>query len=161
MSTDVAVREPPQKDVSWGEVDWMIEVAISKMRGRGFHPRRIIPIGGGGLIPASIMAYRYYKKDHLLVDLMAPLYAKSYDHQTKKQHRLSVAWPADPAFYELDDPYTLFVDDICDTGVTLWSIRERMPKSSTFAVVTKKQEDVNWYGTHDIDGYWWNFPWEK
>lgn len=151
-------RQPAERVLSWGEVDWMIEVAVSKMRGRRFHPERIVPIGGGGIIPAAIMAYRYYKKDKLPVELFPPVYAKSYgpDHQ---QHELSILWPE--GLKGFDAPATLFVDDIVDTGATLAAIKQTMPRSSVFSLVTKIDGQPNWYATYDREDQWWYFPWEK
>jgi hypoxanthine phosphoribosyltransferase len=163
--TDLAVSEQRKEALSWGQVDWMIELAVKTMRERHCIPSRIIPIGGGGLIPASIMAYRLYKKEHLPINLMPPVYAKSYspDH---KQGALSIVWPDDIQSY--DASTTLFVDDIVDTGRTLWAINERMPKSSYFALVSKVKElrftrghASLLYSQLDNENRWWIFPWEK
>jgi hypoxanthine phosphoribosyltransferase len=136
----------------------MIELAIADMRSKSYLPRRIIPIGGGGIIPAAILAYRFYKKDHWPVELHPPVYAKSYtpDH---KQHQLSILFPPDLEQY--DSPDTLFVDDIVDTGATLHAVRAKMPESYFFSLVTKIVGQPNWYSALDRDNQWWNFPWEK
>jgi hypoxanthine phosphoribosyltransferase len=165
--TDIAVtqKKQPEKSVSWGEIDWMIEVGVAKMREIGFLPSRIIPIGGGGLIPASIMAYRLYKKSGVPIQMLPPVYARSYsaEHQ---QGRLSVDWSFDPEAY--DATTTLLVDDIIDTGRTLWAIKERLPLSPCFAIVTKLKElslpngkAQLWWSTLDKRNHWWIFPWEK
>lgn len=155
----VARREPAERGLSWGEVDWMIEVALLEMRTRlNYHPQRIIPVGGGGIIPAGIMAYRYYKKDNITVELMAPVYARSYAHD-HTQHRLRIIWP--DYLQQFDSANTLFVDDIVDTGETFKAIRERMPKSRFYSLVTKIKGQPDIASTFDQDNLWWNFPWEK
>ena len=149
---------PMEHSLSWAEIDWMIECSVAAMRGRRFMPSRIIPVGGGGIIPAAIMAYRFYKKDNIPINLLPPVYAKSYDPDNQ-QHRLEVLWPMDIENY--DSSATLFVDDIVDTGVTLNTIRNRMPKSHFFSLVTKIEGQPHWYATLDRENRWWNFPWEK
>lgn len=160
MPAEVEMKKQVEKSVSWGEVDWMIEVAVAKMREVGWLPSRIIPIGGGGLIPASIMAYRLYKKSGLPIPVLPPVYARSYDTDHQQGH-LSVEWSFDdPEMF--DSEMTLLVDDIVDTGRTLWAINERMPRSPCFAIVTKlKRRGPMWYSTYDPDNHWWIFPWEK
>lgn len=152
-------REPARRTLSWGEVDWMIEVALAEMRQvLNYHPQRIIPIGGGGIIPAAIMAYRYYKKDGITVELMAPVYARSYSHDNKRG-QLSIHWPE--YIEQYDSVNTLFVDDIVDTGETFKAIRERMPKSRFYSLVTKIKGQPDIASTFDQDNLWWDFPWEK
>src|SRR4051812_21550817 len=150
--------EPPVRNLSWGELDWVIECALDKMR-RELHylPTRIIPIGGGGIIPASILAYRLYKKEGAPIEMMSPVYARSYGHD-RKQHPLSMHWPEGIEKY--DSSSTLFVDDIVDTGATWDVVRWQMPKSSFFTVVTKISGPMMW-GTLDTKNHWWVMPWEK
>lgn len=151
-------QQPKERNLSWGEVDWMVELAVAEMRARRYHPTRIIPIGGGGIIPAGIMSYRFYKKDSFPITVMSPVYAKSYDRE-HKQHSLQMLWPE--GVEELDSETVLFVDDIVDTGATLRAVRQRMPKSMFFSLVTKIIGQPNLYSTLDRDNQWWNFPWEK
>lgn len=158
MPQELVVAQPKKKALSWGEVDWMIEIAVSEMRERNYHPDRIIPIGGGGIVPAAIMAYRFYKKDHLPISLMPPVYAKSYGHDNK-QHSLSMYWPQ--GLEAFDAATTLFVDDILDTGETHRVVMERMPKSRFYSLVTKIDGHPNFYSAVDRDHLWWDMPWEK
>jgi hypoxanthine phosphoribosyltransferase len=151
-------KNPSERNLSWGEVDWFIETAVSEMRSRNYRPERIIPIGGGGIIPASIMAYRFYKKDHIPVEILPPVYAKSYDHENR-QHNLQIRWPEWIDLY--NKPTTLFVDDIVDSGATYEAVRSRMPSAQFFALVTKIVGHPYFSSTRDVTGYWWNFPWEK
>jgi hypoxanthine phosphoribosyltransferase len=153
-----AVLEPPQQHMSWGDLDWLIVIAIKQMREKGYHPDRIIPIGGGGLIPAGIMSYRLYKRDHIPIHVMPPVYAKSYGHD-KKRGALSVLWPDGIEAY--DSETTLIVDDICDSGATVRAIKERMPKSNMFCVVSKQEGLCEWAGTLTTKPDWWHFPWER
>jgi hypoxanthine phosphoribosyltransferase len=149
---------PMERTLSWGEVDWMIEVAVAHMRHKRYRPRVIIPVGGGGIIPAAIMAYRFYKKDDLPITLHPPVYARSYDPE-HQQHRLQIHFPPQIEFF--DDVTTLFVDDIVDSGATYEACRERMPNCSFFSLVTKITGHPDWYSTLDRENQWWNFPWEK
>lgn len=156
------VTQPPQRPaertLSWGEVDWMIEVAVAEMRRQQYHPMHIIPVGGGGMIPAAILAYRMYKKGHNPVALLPPVYAQSYDHDNQ-QHRLQIEFPDNIEHF--DDYCTLFVDDIVDTGATYNAIRARMPQARFFSLVTKIVGHPDCYATLDRENQWWNFPWEK
>lgn len=149
---------PKMRDLSWAEVDWMIEIAVAEMRGKGYCPERIIPIGGGGIIPAGIMSYRFYKKDAMPIGMIAPVYAKSYDRE-HKQHALQMLWPE--GIETLDSQKVLFIDDIVDTGATLEAVRERMPNSMFYSIVTKIIGQPDIYSTLDREDQWWNFPWEK
>jgi len=148
---------PAERVLSWGEVDWIIETSVAKMLAERFLPDRIVPVGGGGLIPAAIMAYRFYKKTQHPIIIEEPVYAKSYTHD-HKQHDLSLLWPVGLERFDASD--TLFVDDIVDTGATLDAIRQRMTHSRFYALVTKIS-GPNYWGTRDTKNQWWIFPWEK
>jgi hypoxanthine phosphoribosyltransferase len=154
-----AKKKQPEKTLSWGEVDWMLELALSKMHDAKYLPEVLVPIGGGGIIPAAILAYRLYKRTGVAINVMPPIYCKSYDHLSHEQGQLSMTWYDSLKSY--DGFNTLFVDDICDTGRTLWAISERMPKSQAFAIVTKVAGLPSWFSTYDGNNHWWNFPWEK
>lgn len=156
----VARPEPIRQTLSWGEVDWMVETAVSKMRARQYRPKLIIPIGGGGIIPAAIMAYRYYKKDRIPIELFDPVYAQSYDHDNH-QHELKVLWPTDIDLPYLNSRDTLVVDDIVDTGKTWRAIQKVLPNAVFFSLVTKIVGQPHHYSILDTENKWWDFPWEK
>lgn len=152
------LHQPAERNLSWGEVDWMIEVAVADMRLRKFRPSQIVPIAGGGLIPAALMAYRFYKKDNVPVQVLPPIYAKSYD-RNNQQHDLDLIIP--DSLYAYNATTTLIVDDILDTGATYNAVRRKLPLCLFFSLVTKIVGHPNWYSTLDREGTWWNFPWEK
>tara|TARA_R110000868_G_scaffold303409_2_gene563912 strand:- start:159 stop:590 length:432 start_codon:yes stop_codon:yes gene_type:complete len=115
----------------------------------------IIGIGRGGLIPATMLAYKLKKK-------VLALGISTYNDtiQTDKYfiyQKLDL--PTKPAKF-------LVVDDICDTGNTFNIIRDIYGKSehtfefASLFVKDSKSHLVDYYGLSVSDGIWLDFPWE-
>jgi len=115
----------------------------------------IIGIGRGGLIPATMLAYKLKKK-------VLALGISTYNDtiQTDKYF----------IYQQLDLPTTpskfLVVDDICDTGNTFNIIRDIYGKSehtfefASLFVKDSKSHLVDYYGLSVSDGIWLDFTWE-
>lgn len=113
----------------------------------------IVGVGRGGLIPATMLAYKLKKK-------VISFGISTYDNmiQTDKY----VIYQPIPT---LKTNKILVVDDICDTGNTFNIIRETYGKETNlhFAslfVKDSKSHLVDYYGLSVSDGLWLDFPWE-
>ena len=116
----------------------------------------IIGVGRGGLIPATMLAYKLNKK------IMA-IGIQTYDNMTQSDE------------YVLYQNFTppnkkvkaLVVDDICDTGNTFNIINQLYSTNKNIdleyaALFTKDRSAkyVDYYGLSIADGIWLDFPWE-
>lgn len=120
----------------------------------------VVGIGRGGLIPATMLAYK----------LHVPVLSysiKTYDHQEQTKS-------ADECFYQTVDfdrllgegLNILVVDDICDSGNTFELIKDiDKPKVNieTYLSIFAKKNSVNipdYIGLISDENIWLTFPWE-
>lgn len=117
----------------------------------------IVGVSRGGLIPATMLAYKLKKK-------LFAFGINTYDDtiQTDKY----VVYQSIPTLTK--PTKILVVDDICDTGNTFNIIRDIYSKekhlSFEFAslfVKDSKSHLVDYYGLSVSDGIWLDFPWES
>lgn len=117
----------------------------------------IVGIGRGGLIPATMLAYKLKKK-------VIGFGIQTYEGMTQTGD------------YTIYQPLTiptksakiLVVDDICDTGRTFNIIRELYDEPNnhlTFEFASlfvrdSKSHLVDYYGLSVAEGIWLDFPWE-
>ena len=127
------------------------------IRASNFKPHRVIGISRGGLIPGVCLS-------HTFECPFIPLQWATRDGEFKDKQKLN-------EIIEPDLP-TLFVDDICDTGLTLREIEEEIGFSRdhntrfTTLIYNITQQDfiVDFYGRlidRDKTNEWVNFWWEK
>jgi len=147
------------KHLTWQEIAWMIDITIAEMHRNNYVPSYIVPIGYGGIIPAAMFTYRYCKTRHVPLPMLPPVLCTSYDSDNRRSEVRSV-WPREVGSH-IDTEVTLFIDDICDSGSTIRHIKQTMPKSKFFCLVTKDDDTPDWYATYDSAPVWWVFPWEK
>jgi hypoxanthine phosphoribosyltransferase len=116
----------------------------------------IVGVGRGGLIPATMLAYKLKKKvvcfgintyDDMVQTDKYVIYQPIPVHTTKKK--------------------ILVVDDICDTGNTVNIIRDIYQKEehydiefASLFVRDSKSHLVDYYGLSVSDGIWLSFPWD-
>ena len=117
----------------------------------------IVGIARGGVIPATMFAYKLNIKEIYFTQL------SSYD-KDNKQTTLYEKVPLSVS--HIIDKRVLFVDDIADTGHTLNHIKDfysRYTKDSKFYTCVYKQKSTfkpDFYGEIVDDDTWVEFPWE-
>lgn len=117
----------------------------------------IVGVGRGGLIPATMLAYRLKKK-------IVNFGINTYDDmvQTKDYSIYQ------PLIIPTKKSKILVVDDICDTGQTFNIIRDQYctPNEhltfefASLFVRDSKSHLVDYYGLSVSEGIWLDFPWE-
>ena len=111
--------------------------------------KKIVGISRGGLIPGIILS-------HALDIPFEPLQWQTRDGDLKDTLSIALKSTEDP-----ND--ILFVDDICDSGLTIKQIRKVFPESQ-WAVLSSKKGDmgIDFTGERLYNNtQWLVFPWEK
>jgi hypothetical protein len=111
--------------------------------------KKIVGVSRGGLVPGVILS-------HALDIPFEPLQWQTRDGN--KKDTLSVALKS------TEDPNDiLFVDDICDSGLTIGSIRNIFPESQWAVLYSKKGNmGIDFEGERLYNNKQWIvFPWEK
>lgn len=134
--------------LTWDEVRAATERLARRVRQSGPDPRRIIAVARGGFAPAALLAH------HLGVRRVESVQICSYDDG---HHHMEY-----PVTYQglvpLDEPDTLVVDDIFDTGATHRMLLQLYPRASHLALISHV---ADFRGEIDIPkGTWVVFPWE-
>jgi hypoxanthine phosphoribosyltransferase len=143
-----------KKTVSYDYVSFIVDLLEQRVR-KDYD--FIVGVGRGGLIPATMLAYKLKKK-------VISFGINTYDDtiQTDKyvvyQH-ITIPTKASKV---------LVVDDICDTGNTFNIIRDIYSKEkhltfefASLFVKDSKSHLVDYYGLSVSDGIWLDFPWES
>lgn len=163
MASDSPKRKLP---LTWEQINQAVDNILFQMRKDNYLPLTILGIGSGGIIPASLLAYKLAKATGTHPNVEA-IYAWSYNEAEAKPVRtpVQIEWPPQEHITQyLNYPSTLLMDDIVDSGNTLAAFLERIPQLNTAVLVHKKISSVkpNYYGVVDQchDDFWYDFPWE-
>ena len=111
--------------------------------------KKIVGISRGGLIPGVIIS-------HALDIPFEPLQWQTRDGDLKDTLSIALKSTEDP-----ND--ILFVDDICDSGLTIGQIKRVFPKSQWAVLYSKKGDmGIDFEGERLYNNTQWIvFPWEK
>jgi hypoxanthine phosphoribosyltransferase len=130
--------------LSWQDIDDMCILLKNKIPQDSI--KNIVGLSRGGLIPGVILS-------HLLGVPLTPIVWQSRDGFLKEINKLRV----------FDSNTTLVVDDICDTGKTIFEIQEAAPSVKIAVLVNKRHDillDFHAYSMYN-DKRWILFPWEN
>jgi xanthine phosphoribosyltransferase len=144
--------------LTWDELNQYAK----NIAGRISHTTHIIAIGGGGIIPAGLIAYHYYRIYGRHIQIRY-IYAASYTDRVQRD--ATISWPSLEISEDLrrQEDKVLIVDDISDTGNTLIAFKDVFPKAKTATIIYRHSSSVipNYWGhsTKELD--WFVFPWER
>jgi len=145
------------EEVSWSDIDAMVEELARRITSEGFKPDVIVGILRGGIVPARVLA------DRLGVDEMASMEIKLYKGVGIRGER---PYLRQPPTLPLEDRNVLIVDDISDTGLTLQFavevVRLYLPREvKTATLYIKPWTDFipDFYARSTER--WVVFPWER
>ena len=156
--------------VSWGDVEELcINICDSWSHegpNWGKPPDRVIGLARGGLVPATIIAHQ------LGVRTVYSHGYHSYDDKSKDrvQHGTMYQDCVEGLWYELSDGDTiLVVDDLCDEGITMSGMVERLYQKflgditvKTAALYCKEHSSFRPdYIGKVVGNNWLAFPWER
>jgi hypoxanthine phosphoribosyltransferase len=180
-SGHVESQEIQVQHISWDHFHGACIKIAESLQEHKFQPARILAIGRGGNIPATILS-------HLLgVTDLQSLRVETYNPETNA-HTGKVTFhlpfkPADialgafgardsdhPNFFQVlgaygatwDHPHTLIVDDVYDSGMTMDHMKLAFPEATFCTIFHKgKRPAIGWPGEQLRKDIWYIFPWER
>jgi xanthine phosphoribosyltransferase len=142
-------------ELPWSTVETCVKEVKRLLNNQMQLPLRILALGKGALVPARLLAKErtpvYYVGVH------------SYDNQEQRGVNVYQQTGAN-LDARLNDPGTLIVDDLWDTGQTFEWAKTRWPRAKTAALLSKKPAEetkVDYVGLVLRTASWIIFPWEK
>ncbi len=141
-------------NMTWENVEEAIGRILEQLKEIEYIPLTIIAVAKGGVIPAALIHQAYP------LAAFHTMRVKSYAHEMVPKDPEIIGTIPSPTIY--DDPGTLIVDDILDSGGTYRHIRRLFP-NATYAFMSVRDKNVS---EAPIRGWIWGrgwvvFPWEK
>lgn len=141
------MTQPVKSRICWCDYNAMIHDLARKVKKnkRGV-PEQIVALGRGGFVPGVQLS-------HLLDIPLVPMMWQTRDGQVTEKY--------------ITDKHTLIVDDINDSGRTLFEVTSHnvWNKSYSVAVLLHKHTSqftaVDYYAEIADNDVWYVFPWEK
>lgn len=139
------VASPSKLHISWQEFDNMANKIVNFYKNKGI--TQIVGLSRGGLPLGVTLSNRmgipftpivWQTRDGKVQDLRAVL-------NLQKSGQIDT---------------TLFVDDICDSGLTIKQITQLCPDSRWATLINKKPGFVEYSAMNVLDDSWIIFPWE-
>ena len=142
-----------KKQVSYEYISFIVDLLEQRVR---TDYDFIVGVGRGGLIPATMLAYKLKKK-------VISFGINTYEDMVQSS-KYAIYQPIP---IPTKNSKILVVDDICDTGNTFNIMRDiygsekhlQFEFASLF-VKDSKSHLVDYYGLSVSDGIWLDFPWE-
>ncbi len=146
------MADAPELDLTWKGIEDAVSRATPTLAPMRF--KHLVAITRGGLIPTALLANTLNIRD------IGCIMARSYKDDRSRE---SVKVSRPPCSFVYNNPQTLFVDDITDTGHTMAVIARMYPNAWRFALVTKPQGRpyVSGCAISVNQDVWVNFPWEN
>lgn len=142
-----------KKSVSYEYISFIVDLLEQRVR-KDYD--FIVGVGRGGLIPATMLAYKLKKK-------VISFGINTYNDMVQTDKYVIYQ----PITIPTKQSRILVVDDICDTGNTFNIIRDIYNKENhldiefaSLFVKDSKSHLVDYYGLSVSDGIWLDFPWE-
>lgn len=142
-----------KKQVSYEYISFIVDLLEQRVRKNYDF---IVGVGRGGLIPATMLAYKLKKK-------VISFGINTYNDVVQTDKYVIYQ----PITIPTTQSKILVVDDICDTGNTFNIIRDIYGKEdhldiefASLFVKDNKSHLVDYYGLSVSDGIWLDFPWE-
>ena len=130
--------------VDWMDVDALCLDISHAAKSMGID--KVVGISRGGLIPGVIIS-------HMLNVPFEPIaWEPSYDHTEDAK-----------TICKNNSSTTLFVDDICDSGITMGDVARLAPDAKRAVILNKRRDmniDLSGQDLYNIDE-WVVFPWES
>lgn len=130
--------------VDWMDVDALCLDISHAAKSMGID--KVVGISRGGLIPGVIIS-------HMLNVPFEPIaWEPSYDHTEDAK-----------TICNNNSSTTLFVDDICDSGITMGDVARLAPDAKRAVILNKRRDmniDLSGQDLYNIDE-WVVFPWES
>lgn len=138
----------------WNGIESLIKLFKDNMYRTGYHPKTIVAVGRGGMIPGRLLAVGDDQE-------MRFLGLRSYNDREVGSIQ-TYQEPLD--IDDINSPDTLFIDDLWDTGQTMTTIAERCPNAKRGVLLSKVPAaltNLDFYGLILPTESWLIFPWES
>jgi len=156
FSQTVIVHEGTGWFIPWQTVADLCKDIQVQMKAANYTPSNILCLGRGGMIAARLLA-----GDGLPIYF----YGVSSYTVTNEQAETAVLQDLTPEqWLELNNPSTLIVDDLWDTGATLNDVYEKIPTANAALLLSKKKPEetsASFVGINIVTDEWIVFPWER
>ena len=131
--------------ISWNDVDEMVDNLYHKLKDENID--KVVGISRGGLIPGVMLSHR-------LGAGFEPLEWQTRDGAFKDTIKANG--------FNKNLKGTIFVDDICDSALTIKQIKEIIPNSRWAVLHQKADIELDFVGErlHNNDKRWIVYPWE-
>jgi hypoxanthine phosphoribosyltransferase len=134
----------------------------SELKKEKYNPDVIIGVGRGGLIPATLLAYKLNVKN------LFNFTVQSYTDDNKQGEQITIVQEPGDALLEFKDKNILVVDDLSDTGNTLQFIIDTLKtkynldnvKTLTLCIKEHASFIPDFYLQKYPSDTWLTFPWE-
>lgn len=148
------------RDVSWSEIDKMIDKLSNSIAKSGYKPDALISLVRGGLIPAGLLSDRLDVK-------------RVYAMQTEHYAGLGVASKEVIVIYDvstsLEGKKVLLVDDISDAGDTFILAKDHVNKhnrpdevrTAALQVYKNSKFRPDYYAEEKPEKVWIIYPWSR
>lgn len=142
-------------DMSWGECERALDSLIKKLQSINYTPERIVALEKGGLVPAALLLQTFpeanFESFRTIGYIKSKAIGQVWIHLKLKINEAT--W---------DNPGTLVIDDICDTGSTFKKVHEYLPSAMYASMVSRAGTlfTGHLYGLEVPQAAWVNFPWE-
>ena len=141
------MTQPVKHRICWCDYNVMVhDLAQQVKRYKRGKPEQIVALGRGGFVPGVQLS-------HLLDLPLVPLMWQTRDGEVNERY--------------ITDKHTLIVDDINDSGRTLFDVTSQNVWDDSYSVAVllhKRTSDFNavdYYAEIADNDVWYVFPWEK
>lgn len=155
--------------ITWKDIQDKCDTIVEQVQSSGFVPKHIVGLSRGGLVPATIIANQLKVREVYVHGY------HSYDDDTNRRD------PDNPhgvmyqdVVYDLmrncEGREVLIVDDLCDEGITMLGLLNRLEKKFSDGAVKVRcaalycKEHSQFqpiYTGEMVDNWWLVFPWEQ
>jgi hypoxanthine phosphoribosyltransferase len=166
---ELSQSQLPVFKLSWGDIHHAVRRLATSCAEDEYEPKHILALARGGLIPATLLSHQLGGTP--ITSLTVTSYKPDRTHT-----KVRFEWPLVPssvgcnqftfaaAFLgPLDNPSTLIVDDLWDTGETMMALKRSLPEAKTAVLFHKRPEarkELTYFGLTLQPDQWVQFPWE-
>jgi len=132
--------------VTWEDIDILVYKLYKKLKDENID--KVVGISRGGLIPGIMLS-------HYLDAGFEPLEWQTRDGEFQDKIKANG--------FNKNLKGTIFVDDICDSALTIKQIKEIIPKSRWAVLHQKADIELDFVARrlHNTDDRWIVYPWEE
>jgi hypoxanthine phosphoribosyltransferase len=148
--------------ILWHDIYFSLNKLVDIFKEQNYAPKAIVGIGRGGLIPATLLAYKLGVKD------IHNYSVQTYNDKNTRTDNFKTLQTPDACLSELTNESVLVVDDLSDSGHTLRYINDELinrynlkdVKTATLFVKDQTTFLPDFFITKFPSTTWLTFPWE-